>query len=305
MDEVTERIVAALAERGIVPPAADRTGQRGRIGPAQLRVRPNIYKSPDEMRRMLRPGLATAASLAAARAAIAPGCHDAGTRPARRSGDPLARRCAQLHEGTRLPAHDLRVDQRGHRARHPGGAGRWPPATSSRSTAAPRSAAGTATRRSPSCCPTRTARTGSPSCRELSDVTEQSLWCGIAALASASHLGEVGGAIEDYIDRRGNYGILEDYTGHGIGRSMHEEPPVFNYRVRDRGPRVRPGLVVAIEPMVTLGGIETFVRRTAGPSPPRTAPPPRTGSTPSPCTTTASGCSPPRTAVRRAWPPSV
>lgn len=96
---------------------------------------------------------------------------------------------------------------------------------------------------------------------ELSDVTEQSLWCGIAALASASHLGEVGGAIEDYIDGRGTYGILEDYTGHGIGRSMHEEPPVFNYRVRDRGPRVRPGLVVAIEPMVTLGGIETFVRK--------------------------------------------
>jgi methionyl aminopeptidase len=71
----------------------------------------------------------------------------------------------------------------------------------------------------------------------------------------------VGGAIEDYIDSRGTYGILEDYTGHGIGRAMHEEPPVFNYRVRDRGPRVRPGLVVAIEPMVTLGGIETFVRR--------------------------------------------
>ena len=75
---------------------------------------------------------------------------------------------------------------------------------------------------------------------ELSDVTEQSLWCGIAALASVSHLGEVGGAIEDYIDSRGTYGILEDYTGHGIGRSMHEEPPVFNYRVRDRGPARAP-----------------------------------------------------------------
>jgi methionyl aminopeptidase len=95
---------------------------------------------------------------------------------------------------------------------------------------------------------------------ELSDVTEKSLWCGIAALASETYLGGVGGAIEDYIGSRGDYGILEDYTGHGIGRSMHEEPPVFNYRVRDRGPRIRPGLVIAIEPMVTLGGIETFVR---------------------------------------------
>lgn len=94
--------------------------------------------------------------------------------------------------------------------------------------------------------------------QKLVDVTEQSLWHGIAALASASHLGEVGAAIEDYIESRGDYGILEDYVGHGIGRSMHEEPPVFNYRVRDRGPQIKPGLVVAIEPMVTQGGIDTF-----------------------------------------------
>ena len=96
--------------------------------------------------------------------------------------------------------------------------------------------------------------------QELSDVTEQSLWHGIAALAAATHLNQIGGEIGDYIDSRGEYGILEDYVGHGIGRSMHEEPPVFNYRVRDRGPRVRPGLVVANEPMVTLGGIDTFTR---------------------------------------------
>lgn len=96
--------------------------------------------------------------------------------------------------------------------------------------------------------------------QKLSDVTEQSLWRGIAALASATHLNHVGGKIEEYIESQGQYGILEDYVGHGIGRSMHEEPPVFNYRVRDRGPRVKPGLVVAIEPMVTLGGIDTFTR---------------------------------------------
>ncbi|MCU1515007.1 MAG: map, partial [Microbacteriaceae bacterium] len=94
----------------------------------------------------------------------------------------------------------------------------------------------------------------------LSDVTELSLWHGIAALASATRLGEVGEAIESYIESRGSFGILEDYTGHGIGRSMHEDPPVFNYRVRDRGPQVKPGLVVAIEPMVTAGGIDTFTR---------------------------------------------
>jgi len=96
--------------------------------------------------------------------------------------------------------------------------------------------------------------------RHLSDVTEQSLWHGIAALATASHLNEVGEAIEDYVDAQGAFGILEDYTGHGIGRSMHEDPPVFNYRVRGRGPAVKPGLVVAIEPMITAGGIDTVTK---------------------------------------------
>jgi len=96
--------------------------------------------------------------------------------------------------------------------------------------------------------------------QRLSDVTERSLWEGIARLASAKHLNEVGEAIEDYILSQGDYGILTDYIGHGIGRRMHEEPPVFNYRVRAKGPEVKPGLVVAIEPMVVLGGPDTYVK---------------------------------------------
>jgi len=101
----------------------------------------------------------------------------------------------------------------------------------------------------------------------LSAITEQALWHGIAALARASHLNEVGAAIEDFIDSQraedgnGNgYGILTDYVGHGIGRTMHEEPPVFNYRVDRKGPVVKPGLVVAIEPMIVAGSVDTFVR---------------------------------------------
>jgi methionyl aminopeptidase len=93
----------------------------------------------------------------------------------------------------------------------------------------------------------------------LSAATERSLWAGIAALTTVSYLNDIGGAIEDAVHGAGNYGILEDYVGHGIGRSMHEEPPVFNYRVRGRGPEVKPGLVIAIEPMVTAGGIDTHV----------------------------------------------
>ncbi|GAB3573741.1 type I methionyl aminopeptidase [Leifsonia lichenia] len=96
--------------------------------------------------------------------------------------------------------------------------------------------------------------------QKLSDVTEQSLWHGIARLATATHLNEVGEAVEDHILSQGEYGILTDYIGHGIGRKMHEEPPVFNYRVRAKGPEVKPGLVVAIEPMVVLGDPETYVK---------------------------------------------
>ncbi len=94
----------------------------------------------------------------------------------------------------------------------------------------------------------------------LSAVTESALWHGIAALAGARHLNEVGAAIEEHIRAEGEYGILTDYVGHGIGRTMHEEPPVFNYRVDRKGPAVRPGLVVAIEPMVVAGAVDTFVR---------------------------------------------
>jgi methionyl aminopeptidase len=54
---------------------------------------------------------------------------------------------------------------------------------------------------------------------------------------------------------------LEQYVGHGIGRSMHEDPAVFNYRVKDLGPKVEPGLCVAIEPMITAGDQETFVQK--------------------------------------------
>ncbi|HWS51051.1 MAG TPA: type I methionyl aminopeptidase [Microbacterium sp.] len=101
---------------------------------------------------------------------------------------------------------------------------------------------------------------------ELSRVTEGSMWAGIAAMASASHLGDIGAAIQEYIEAQGPsavsgqpYGILREYVGHGIGRKMHEAPSVFNYRTPDPGAEVKTGLVLAIEPMVTAGGEATFV----------------------------------------------
>ena len=99
--------------------------------------------------------------------------------------------------------------------------------------------------------------------QRLSDVTEGSLWAGIASLATAKHLGEIGAAVQEHIEANspasGTYGILREYVGHGIGRKMHESPSVFNYRVSDPGPEVRPGLVLAIEPMVVIGDQATYV----------------------------------------------
>jgi methionyl aminopeptidase len=225
-----------------------------------LRIRPTIYKTPDELRRMLRPGLATAASLAAVRAAIAPGVT---TRELDILAEAAIRALGGVPNFMKEPGYrhticasvneDIVHGIPGERVLTPGDI------VSIDSGAEVGGWNGDAAITVVLDDPTRPERIAELA--KLSEVTEQSLWCGIAALATASHLGEVGGAIEDYIASQGQYGILEDYTGHGIGRSMHEDPPVFNYRIRDRGPRVRPGLVIAIEPMVTLGGIETFVRK--------------------------------------------
>lgn len=101
--------------------------------------------------------------------------------------------------------------------------------------------------------------------QRLSDVTEESLWAGIAAFANAHKLNDVGIAIENYIDSEaeqngGEWGILEQYVGHGIGRSMHEDPPVFNYQTRrESNPKVSAGLVIAIEPMVVAGSNRTKI----------------------------------------------
>lgn len=90
------------------------------------------------------------------------------------------------------------------------------------------------------------------------------MWAGIAALKVGGSLYDVGAGVEDSIvaagERAGReYGIVEDYVGHGIGTEMHQDPQVPNYRVRDKGPTVRSGVTVAIEPMVTLGSPETRV----------------------------------------------
>ena len=95
-----------------------------------------------------------------------------------------------------------------------------------------------------------------PELLELSRVTEQALWAGLATVRTGGRLSDVGHAVETVVRPHG-YGLLEDYMGHGIGTAMHEPPEVLNHRTRERGPKVRTGLCVAVEPMVTSGGAET------------------------------------------------
>jgi methionyl aminopeptidase len=96
----------------------------------------------------------------------------------------------------------------------------------------------------------------------LVDATELSMWHGIDALRPGNRLYDVGAAVEDFVvglatSGGPSYGIVEDYVGHGIGQSMHEDPQVPNYRVRTRGPKIAGGLCVAVEPMLTAGSAAT------------------------------------------------
>ncbi|MGW1626031.1 type I methionyl aminopeptidase [Streptomyces sp. NPDC002172] len=105
-----------------------------------------------------------------------------------------------------------------------------------------------------------------PELIELSRVTEESMWAGIAAVRQGNRLVDVSRAIETYIRRQpkpggGRYGIIEDYGGHGIGTEMHMDPHLLNYvdRRRGKGPKLVTGFCLAIEPMVSLGTPRTEV----------------------------------------------
>lgn len=95
---------------------------------------------------------------------------------------------------------------------------------------------------------------------ELSRVTEQSLWAGLAAARPGGRLSDIGHAVETVIRSHGeHYGIVEEYVGHGIGSRMHMDPAVPNYGRPGRGPRLLPGMALAVEPMVTLGPADVRV----------------------------------------------
>lgn len=91
--------------------------------------------------------------------------------------------------------------------------------------------------------------------RQLIEVTRASFFAGLEFCQVGGRLSDISSAIESYIRPYG-YGVVRDYVGHGIGRSLHEAPNVPNYGKAGRGPVLREGMVLAIEPMVNLGGHE-------------------------------------------------
>jgi methionyl aminopeptidase len=95
-----------------------------------------------------------------------------------------------------------------------------------------------------------------PEAQRLIDVTQESLWRGIRAARAGVRLGVVSNTIGEYIESQG-FGVVREYVGHGVGRQMHEEPQVPNYGPPDRGPVLRKGMVLALEPMVTVGDWRT------------------------------------------------
>jgi len=93
---------------------------------------------------------------------------------------------------------------------------------------------------------------------ELLSVTEKALFAGIAQMRPGNRTGDVSAAIQQFVESRG-FHVTRAYTGHGVGREMHEGPEVPNYGLPGRGLELRPGMVIALEPMVLAGTSETRV----------------------------------------------
>ena len=99
----------------------------------------------------------------------------------------------------------------------------------------------------------------SPEAQRLCDVTRESLYEGISKALAGGRLGDIGYAIQSYCEKHG-YGVVRSFTGHGIGKKLHEDPSVPNYGTPGRGVRLLPGMTIAIEPMINQGvpGVKTM-----------------------------------------------
>ncbi len=98
----------------------------------------------------------------------------------------------------------------------------------------------------------------SPKAQRLIEVTEQALYVGIRQMRANNRVGDVSAAIQEFVEKSGFY-ITREYTGHGVGRQMHEGPQVPNYGTPGRGQLLRTGMTIALEPMVLVGTSQTRV----------------------------------------------
>ena len=97
-----------------------------------------------------------------------------------------------------------------------------------------------------------------PELQQLARVTEEALYAGIERVRPGGHLGDVSAAVQQHVESHG-YSVVRDFVGHGIGTRLHEDPKVPNYGAPGRGPRLKEGMVLAIEPMVNAGKPESRI----------------------------------------------
>jgi methionyl aminopeptidase len=95
--------------------------------------------------------------------------------------------------------------------------------------------------------------------KNLLKVTKESLYKGIEKATVGNRIGDISWAIQEHTEKKHGYGVVRELTGHGVGKSLHEDPEVPNYGRRGNGLKLQDGLVIAIEPMINLGNKEIFV----------------------------------------------
>lgn len=99
----------------------------------------------------------------------------------------------------------------------------------------------------------------SPEAKRLMDTTRESLYEGIRAACVGGRIGDIGHAVQSYVEARG-YSVVRQFVGHGVGTHLHEAPEVPNFGIPGRGIRLMPGMTIAIEPMVNAGGYDVKVQ---------------------------------------------
>ncbi len=98
----------------------------------------------------------------------------------------------------------------------------------------------------------------SPEAKALLDATRESLYEGIAQATAGNRVGDIGAAVQRYVEMRG-YSVVRQFVGHGVGTNLHEDPSVPNFGTPGRGTRLVPGMTLAIEPMINMGGSEVEI----------------------------------------------